>query len=274
MRTGDRSSLGAKVIGLKFHVLGKIIEHDLKITKARSRLSDIVPLARKICQNITDAALENSHKNNEYIPCTKGCSACCSHYLVPLSVPEAFRLKDDISILPDNIRKSIWEQSLDIARKILESKPPELFFQQYNMLESDQIDLNSLSNWYSNLNIACPFLKNDLCSIYKQRPLACREHFIKGPAAACSGGHAEAEVIDIPIQMPVILGKLAAEFERRSTEAVILPLTLIWTEDNQGRAERTWPTEMLVDRLIEIIRETADNYSKKQIGHRETVMCS
>ena len=228
--------------------------------------------ARRICQKITYVVLEKALNNHEHIPCQKGCSACCSHYLVPLSVPEAFRLKQDISNLPADMRKSMWEKNLEVARKILESKPPELFFQQFEKLENSQMILRSLSNWYSNLNLACPFLCDELCSIYELRPLACREHFVKDTVKTCSGGHAAEQAIDIPIQMPVVLGKLAGEFEQTDTQAIILPLAVIWAGDNQSRAERTWPTEILIRRFAEIIHETADSHSKSLIGKPEAVM--
>ncbi len=274
MRIGGDNNSYRNFVSFNFSILDKKIELDVELSKAQSRLSDIVPTARIICQKIIDTVIENAHVKNENIPCCKGCSACCSHYLVPLSVPEVFRLREDISFLPVSMRKSIWKNNVKAAHKILESKPPELFFEQPDVLENNQVDLYSLSNWYSNLNIVCPFLSNDLCSIYEQRPLACREHFIEGSATACSGGHAEATVIDIPIQMPVALGKLASELERTDTEAIILPLALIWSEDNYGRAEKTWPTDMLINRFVEIIQEMADRYSKSSTEHHETVMSS
>ncbi len=256
---GDKFTFQAEVIGLELDILGKKVEFNINVGKSRMKLSDIVPQARTICSKIINISLDN---NKKVIPCHKSCSACCSRNIVPLSVPEAFRLKEDISNTPENHRETIWNNCLQTARLILKQKPPESFTQQpADISQPNPADLNLLSDWYSNLNISCPFLHEDLCTIYEQRPLACREHFIAGSATACSGGHAGAEVLNIPIQMTTVLGRLAAEIEGTDVEAIMLPLSLIWCEENKQRAERTWPADLLIGRFIEIIQEMADNCS-------------
>ena len=252
---GDKLISHAEAIGLELNIFGKKLEFNINIRRGEMKLSDIVPVARVLCSEITDLSLENNIKN---IPCRKGCSACCSRYIVPVSVPEAFRLQEEISVLPENQRESIWSNCLEAARLILKQEPPKSFTQlSEEIYRPDPTDLNLLSDWYSNLNISCPFLRDDLCTIYEQRPLACREHYITGSAKACRGGHAVAEVVDISIQMPTVLGRLAGEIEGKGMEAIMLPLSLIWCEENKRRAERTWPADVLVGRFIEIVQETA-----------------
>ena len=38
---------------------------------------------------------------------------------------------------------------------------------------------------YFALQIACPFLEDESCSIYSQRPLVCREYLVTSPAEYC-----------------------------------------------------------------------------------------
>jgi Fe-S-cluster containining protein len=177
---------------------------------------------------------------------------------VPLSVPEALRLKEEISAAPANRRESIKRACILASRLILNQKPPgSSTHQTAEESPAYQVDLNPVSDWYASLNLACPFLDNDLCIIYEQRPLVCREHFIEGSARACRGQRGTAEVIEMPVQVPNALAQLASELEGTSVEAVLLPLILVWNQKNQERAERTWSSEMMVKRFVEIIQAMA-----------------
>ena len=49
---------------------------------------------------------------------------------------------------------------------------------------ADGIRSDRLGRRYAGLGLACPFLSDDLCATYEQRPIACREHMVIGSAAA------------------------------------------------------------------------------------------
>jgi len=100
-----------------------------------------------------------------------------------------------------------------------------------------------------------------VCSIYEQRPLACREHYVKHSAEACRSVYVIPKVLEMPVQVPNALGQLASELEGTSIEAVILPLVLVWYEENSDRAEQTWPCSMMVKRFVEIIKVMASRSS-------------
>ena len=128
---------------------------------------------------------------------------------------------------------------------------------QTEVTPASPVDLNLVSNWYTSLKLRCPFLYDHACSIYGQRPLACREHFVKGSVRACRGQRGVAEVLEMPVQLPNVLGQLASELEGTGVEAVILPLALVWCQENPERAERSWPAEMMVKRFVEIVEAMA-----------------
>jgi len=247
-----------QVIGLEFDILGETLNFQIGIGKDRANLADIVPLARTVCTGITNVVVKHARSDGARIPCCEGCSACCSRYLVPLSVPEALRFNEEISAAPAYRRESIWSSCLLSARLILSQKPPKPFMRKADAVSpAGPVDLNLISNWYMSLKLRCPFLYNHTCSIYDQRPLACREHFITGSVRACRGQRGFAEVVEMPVQMPNVLGQLAGELEGTPAEAVILPLALVWGEENLERAERTWPTVIMVERFAEIVKTMA-----------------
>jgi len=257
MEMGDIYNCATEVIGLELDILGKEVNFRIRVGEGQARLADIVPLARTLCTKITDVVVESIRSDEGHIPCCKGCSACCGH-LVPLSVPEALRLKEETAAEPAYRRESMSRAYLLAARRILSQEPPKPFMREIaEALPPSPLDLSLVSDWYGGLRLPCPFLYDGVCTIYEQRPLACREYFVNGSAKACSGQRGVAEVIEMPVQLPNALGQLASELEGTSVEAVILPLALVWCEENPARAEQTWPVAMMVRRFLEIVKAMA-----------------
>jgi len=122
-------------------------------------------------------------------------------------------------------------------------------------------DLNLVSSWYRSLKLACPFLYKGVCTIYEQRPLACREHFVRGSARLCKGGRGRAKVVKMPVRVVDALAQLASELEGTSVEAVMMPLVLVWYEQHPERDERSWPATMMVERFVEIVKVMASKNS-------------
>jgi Fe-S-cluster containining protein len=262
-----------KVIGLELDILGETLSFRIGVCKERARLADIVPPARALCDRITEIVLRRISSDRGNIPCGKGCSACCKRCLVPLSVPEALRFKEEIIAEPSDRRESIWKACLQATQLILRHRPPEpLIYQIDASSPMESVDMSRISNWYTSLNLACPFLFNSVCSIYERRPLACREHFIKGSSMACRGQGGLAEVVEMPVQLPNVLGQLASELEGTSLEAVILPLVPFWYEENSERDERSWPAVMMVKRFVEIIESMARRNMPAVAGRRNSII--
>jgi Fe-S-cluster containining protein len=270
--SGNSNSI-KKVIGLELDILGETLDFHIGVYKERARLADIVPPARALCDRITEIVLRRIGSDEDHIPCGEGCSACCKRCLVPVSVPEALRFKEEIIAEPASRRESVWKACLRAARLILRQRPPGSFIDQMDTSSSMQsVDIGAISNWYKSFNLSCPFLYNNVCGIYEQRPLACREHFIKGSSAVCSGLGGVAEVIEMPVQLPNVLGRLASELEGGQMESVILPLALIWCQENPERAERTWPADTMVRRFVQIVETMARRNMPAAAGRKSSII--
>lgn len=257
----NRSRSGAEIIGLELDILGEPLNLRIAVGKQRAKLADIVPLARAVCQKITGTVVGKIRHEQDRVPCRPGCAACC-HYLVPLSVPEAFRLVEEALTMPQARRRLMERLWLMAARRILTRKPPQTPIHQMTEASADS-DIHSslISNWYRNSKLTCPFLQQRMCTIYDFRPLACREYFVKGSERACGGGCGVAEKIEMPVHIVEVLSRLASDLEGTSIEAVMLPLVLVWHQDNLHRAQQTWPAAAMVERFVEIVRETASENS-------------
>ena len=117
--TREHVEHGTKTFTLELEILGEPVSLDLKVADSPARLSDLAPLARTISAKLALATSERLRTNGRCVTCRKGCSACCS-YLVPLSVPEAFRIAEELPMMPAGENGTMIQSSLDACRTILD----------------------------------------------------------------------------------------------------------------------------------------------------------
>lgn len=256
---------GVKTIELELDIFDRRIRYSIDIAEKQARLADIVPIARTVSSKIAVTVLKKLSDDGEIVPCSKGCSACC-HYLTSLSIPEVFRLSDELLAMPAESGRAILESYLEAAKKILDNLPEDFDIAEPTGI-NDQSQMSRLSSWYAGLKLACPFLSDDLCTMYEQRPTACRENIVTGSAEMCEvEGQDGTQVVKVPVSATEALAQLAAELEQSSVEAVMLPLALPWAEENQQRGGRTWPATMMVERFVNILKEMASKSSTTAAG--------
>jgi Fe-S-cluster containining protein len=177
---------------------------------------------------------------------------------VPLSVPEAFRLAEELSAMPASAGRSLIKSSIETARKILDNMLSD-FELSGSAEKHHEIQSREISDWYAGLGLPCPFLSDGLCRTYERRPIACREHMVTSPARHCDlTSKNRPDVVEMPVSILECLGRLTAELEQSEVEAVMLPLTLPWVQENLERSRRTWPAVTVVERFIKIIQTTAE----------------
>jgi Fe-S-cluster containining protein len=201
----------------------------------RARLCDLVPAARAISDLLCTATRRALILSEYNVPCRRGCWACCK-YLVPLSIPEAVRLTEEILELPSAKRMEVLKSLISATTTIMSSDC------------SEDTSPSSISQWYSQLGLSCPLIEDGICTMYHLRPLACREHLMTGsPCDSRQDGRITA--VDMPTSATRALAIVAAEMEGTEEEAVMLPLASAWYEGNSERAMRTWPAPLLARRF-------------------------
>ncbi|MFA6135058.1 MAG: YkgJ family cysteine cluster protein [Phycisphaerae bacterium] len=222
----------------------------LSVADRNATLAEIVPLARSLSDHMVRQAVDAAEESGQSVACKSGCSACC-RYLVPVSVPEALCLHQEIIALPPAQRERLQSAAAEVARKILRNP-----FPSEHAADSRPDRLAALNRWYAGLDIACPMLSDALCSLYAMRPLACREHLAVSSSRRCAWPQpVTPQLLPLPLSMSQVLARLAAEVEGTDTEAILLPLSFFWAADHAVRAERTFPAKLLVERLLAIAAE-------------------
>ena len=257
----NNCSSRAETINFELDILGEPARFSISVAQKKARLSDIAPLARTLSTKLALEVLDRLRRNGQVVPCCKACSACCN-YLVPLSVPEAFRLREEVLAMPAEQGKAVLQSCLDTAKRILDRKPKEFDIDELTEAES-QIQISQLGKWYAGLKLACPFLSDSLCTSYENRPVACREYIVTGSALLCEAEWTdESQIVQIPVSVLECLGQLTAELEQSNIEAVMLPLALPWTQENIERARRTWPAVTMAEHFVKILQALNIEQSK------------
>ena len=257
-----KSIASPSAVAVRMPILGRTFTASVPVDDAPASLADVVPVAWRLCDEIVRITAGQARLAGKNVPCRKGCSACC-RYMVPLSVPEVFRLWQDIQALPQRKRVEVLADFQDAALRIIEAartRPP--VSTDDAATASDEVILSAAGKWYAELALRCPFLAGDVCSFYPTRPVACRKHCVVSDPRYCSEvSSALGERLALPIDPVRALCRLAGEMERTEPQAVLLPLAPMWALDNLHRARRTWPARRLVTRLVEILTEQAGEFS-------------
>lgn len=215
-------------------------------------ITAIVPVTRRLGEEAAELEVQQAIEAGRTISCRKGCAACC-RMLVPLSAPEAFALSEYVEQLPPDRRtlllnhlsdtkdrlkrEGLWERLNDVAET---SKPV-----------SDE-ELDPINQSYYALRIPCPYLENELCSIYEARPAACRELLVTSPAELCQD-LVHNPIVPLPVSMRIssILGLVWGTLTSTPPRLIPLPMALEWAEQHEEEARRTWPGSSLLDQVLD-----------------------
>lgn len=215
-------------------------------------VSAIVPLLRRLGEEAQALEVARSCEAGKAPSCQKGCSACC-RMLVPLSIPEAF-------VLRDWVRSRSADQQEHIAHRFAEAKARllaggiwhRLTALCHGALPTEDGILDDLNRNYYALRLACPFLEDETCAIYEDRPSACRELLVISPPQHCDDLTKNSiEPVVVPIQVSTVLGMVWQEVTKAPATLIPLPVALEWVEQHEEDARRTWTGVELLDHVLD-----------------------
>ena len=145
--------------------------------------------------------------------CTKGCSYCCYHPIL-VSPAEALYIKNRLRFAPQILDKikpewHIWHQKAQNLLKPLDA---------HNVLE--------FQRKYLEMGIKCPFLLDNLCSIYSFRPLICQTYFTQNSPDTCKAGETDANCTDFHLEKVRQLNDICKKFNFDNASFNLFPNVL------------------------------------------------
>ena len=217
-------------------------------------ITSIVPLARRLGEEVLKLEEHQSRQAGHSVSCRMGCAACC-RMLVPLSPPEAFSLLEYVDQLPEKPRMAL-EQKIRASKAALAAHGLLDDLQAVADAETPlpDHDLEPLNRAYYALRHPCPFLENEMCSIYEARPAACRELLVTSPAELCDNlVENPVEPIPVSVRIGTVLGLLWSTLTGSAPRLIPLPLALDWARRHRESASRPLAGSHLIDKMLDAI---------------------
>ena len=223
-----------------------LIQLEKEVPAWPADLQGLLPVFRSITDDLVNIAVGQASADNKTISCKAGCGACC-RMAVPVAEPEAFRLRDVVDAMPEPRRSRVqarFAEAMDVFR---DTGLLQDMFQSPRTEEDITKIMADLHAYYAK-GQACPFLEEESCSIYEERPLICRQFLVTSPAKNCSNIKGEGvERLPVPARPSRVLIALASQ-QKESREAV-LPLiqVLEWTSENRDLSEERFAPEWVAE---------------------------
>lgn len=215
------------------------------------RLADLVSTTYELTNIMVQRAARREEKAGRRISCGPNCGVCCCQ-MVPLSPPESFYLVDLLDTLDTSHRQVLLERFETVVSKLKKHKMvEELLAPDY----SDELGL-AIAKEYFRMQMPCPFLEDESCSIHPNRPVACREYNVTSPPELCAdAGNYSSGIakVRMPLPLSAPLARLTAHLT--DTKARLIPLTLVplWVAENDDLRRMEWSGVMLFQRLMDEI---------------------
>lgn len=215
-------------------------------------ITAIVPLTRRLGEEAAELEVRQAAEAGQTISCRKGCAACC-RMLVPLSPPESFALREYVGQLPADRQTLLLSRLSDTKNRL---KQAGLWDQLNDVADASRPvadeELDPINQAYYALRMPCPYLENELCSIYESRPAACRELLVTSPAELCRD-LVQNPVTPLPVSMRMssILGLAWGALTDSPPRLIPLPIAIEWAERHEEASRRTWSGPALLDQILD-----------------------
>lgn len=199
-------------------------------------LKELLPLVRTLADAIANATIKTVEENGQKISCKKGCGACCRQ-LVAISVVEAQSLAELLAAMTPE-RQAVIRGRFNQAILRLEddglmerSEPRGNRAPLIKDCGSRAASLQELAQRYFGLQIPCPFLESESCSIYADRPTVCREYHVTSPAERCAKLFEQpVDRVDVPIRLGDVVTRTVHHVNGTPAYSIPLVLALEWSE--------------------------------------------
>ena len=196
----------------------------------RTSAKEPLPLAWALSNTIVNEACRSVEQAGEKISCTHGCGACCRN-LVAISQIEARHISDIIAAFPEPRRLIIQKRFQHAHQQLSEAGYLEKL-ENFDSWTGD--DYKSMVGSYFSLGIHCPFLEDESCSIYEDRPITCREFLVTSPPEFCAKlGSSGVRQVNLPLRLFNAVARWQVPpqgvFLERWVPLILAP---VWSESN------------------------------------------
>ena len=247
--TQGRDAQGTARLQLTLRIREKNVPIGLSIPDRPVRLDELLPALREMDDRLIDAMVADTEAKGESVSCAKGCSACCRAQPVPVTPPEAYALARLVERLPEPRGTAVRATFAANVAQMREAGLYETYMRRAPDMTRDEARV--IARRYMALKLTCPFLADDACSIYAERPFVCRQYLVTSPPRLCDSPLDSAVK---PIPMPAVFATAMLEAGKALTgEAqytVPLALALDYAQAKRIDMEKTGPAKPAFEKII------------------------
>lgn len=249
-------------------VLGEEHVFPVEFKLGEQSVGALLPAARKLSYELTTIALKSACQDGRTVSCQAGCGACCRQ-LVAISLAEAQSLADVVAAMPVERQAVIRGRFAAAIQRLeeaglLDAAEP----QGSRMLQATRDDpsVPAVGRRYFRLQIACPFLEEESCSIHPDRPLVCREYHVTSPAADCARLYQiPVDSVEPAIRMGDVMTRLSHTVSGAPLGSIPLVLALEWAAAHPEIGSRKIDgLELLKSMMGEIDKQFAQDFAARQ----------
>jgi Fe-S-cluster containining protein len=200
-------------------------------------IADLLPFFRAVDDAVIDRAVHQVEAGGKRVSCAKGCSACCRAQPVPVTPPEAYALLRLVESMPADRQAEVRAAFADRVRRLRDAGLFDTFMARDPGLTRESA--RSTADAYFRLGLVCPFLVDDACGIYRDRPFVCRQYLVTTPATLCTDPlHNPVEPVPMPVRFAHAALETAEGLNGTPQHTVPLVLALEYAETHRDELER------------------------------------
>jgi Fe-S-cluster containining protein len=243
---------------IHLHVLGQDRELTFPVGIGPRPVTDLLGPARELGQRISQIAVEQVEAEGLHVSCKIGCAACCRH-LIPISAVEAVSLAAVVAAMPRERQAEARARFAAAALRLEKAgllgekttKGREALVSNAASAPGGESPWENVSRRYFELQLACPFLVDEGCGIYEDRPLTCREYQVTTPAVLCDELSSRAVAVPRPARMSEVLSDAANALLGAKSPMIPLVLALEWASARGAPLRRLKDGEAMFWSLLE-----------------------
>jgi Fe-S-cluster containining protein len=216
-------------------------------------MRSLLPALQATADAFVSHAAGQSVAAGKPISCTAGCGACCRQ-LVPIAPSEARQVAALVEDLPEPRRTEVKARFAEARRRLEDAKLLRPLEETASWSAAERVEKGLA---YFRLGVPCPFLENESCSIYENRPIACREYLVTSPPEFCAAPTPDSvDTVPLPTRVwAAVAWEEAGGGDFRAVTWVPLILAPDWSAANRD-AETLHPgPELLRDVYARFARD-------------------
>lgn len=220
-----------------------LLPMEASVPEARVTALELIPVFQKLTDQSVAHCIEMTERKGRKISCKAGCGACCKQP-IPVTLLEVEFLSQLVKNMPEQQQQRIRGRFAHHIKAVTDAGLLDRLKDISNLATEQK---HQLAKDYFQLGLECPFLENQSCGIYQDRPLQCREFLVTSDPRFCAElDPVGIEHVEQPISMAAALRKLSLDSQNEAGRGwVLLIFALDLAKSRRLRFKKKWGKEWL-----------------------------